>query len=400
MPISFENIEGSAHGYFDRTTQRIVIRQGESELQTIKTMLHEISHALLHGGSAENLPNRSTREVQAESVAFAVCQHYGLDTSEYSFGYVAGWSSGKDAKELKESLEVIRSTAGQLIEKIDETVREVVLKQEEALENEAVQEEQPSLADNAVQISVENTSEIKAEKSVSAPELQVQPSPMIMILSSQSSKLTEGEAFTLEEADTLFSRLDSELADGDSMVVKLQRVEYRLVLPRGNGQDAVFAGKVELGSGFGSFYGLLREHHEFCLNSKEWQQHVISTRGADAWEQERQDHQLVLEKVTLKLSRNDFAVQMYELAHDCIPDYLPSEQSGELCILGLLQHVNEGKSAVVCEPLDLIAQKGTPMQKAAAVQLKSCYLKNAAQWALDKPTQEQTTPQTENEIEL
>lgn len=362
-------------------------------------MLHEISHALLHGGSTEDLPNRSTREVQAESVAFAVCQHYGLDTSEYSFGYVAGWSSGKDVKELKESLEIIRSTAGQLIEKIDETVREVTLKQEETLEIEAVQE-QPSLADNTVQIAIENMPEPNAEKSVSAPVLQVQPSPMIMISSSQSPKLTEGEAFTLEEADILFSRLDSELAAGDSMVVKLQRVEYRLVLPRENGQDAVFAGKVELGSGFGSFYELLREHHEFCLNSEEWQRHVISTRGAAAWEQERQDHQLVLEKVTLNLSRDDFAVQMYELAHDCIPDYLPSEQSGELCILGLLQHVNEGKSAVVCEPLDLIAQKGTPIQKSAAAQLKSCYLKNAAQWALDKPTQEQTPPQTENEIEL
>ena len=97
-----------------------------SELQTLKTAIHEIAHSKLHAIDPEapaieqaDRPDSRTREVQAESVAYAVCQHYGLDTSDYSFGYVAGWSSGKDLKELKVSLETIRATAHELITTID-----------------------------------------------------------------------------------------------------------------------------------------------------------------------------------------------------------------------------------------------------------------------------------------
>ena len=97
-----------------------------SELQTLKTAIHEIAHAKLHAIDPEapvteqaDRPDSRTREVQAESVAYAVCQHYGLDTSDYSFGYVAGWSSGKDLKELRASLETIRATAHELITAID-----------------------------------------------------------------------------------------------------------------------------------------------------------------------------------------------------------------------------------------------------------------------------------------
>ena len=97
-----------------------------SELQTLKTAIHEIAHSKLHAIDPEapaieqaDRPDSRTREVQAESVAYAVCQHYGLDTSDYSFGYVAGWSSGKDLKELKASLETIRATAHELITTID-----------------------------------------------------------------------------------------------------------------------------------------------------------------------------------------------------------------------------------------------------------------------------------------
>ena len=92
-----------------------------SELQNIKTAIHEIAHATLHDTAidAPERPDRRTREVQAESIAFTVCQHYGLDTSDYSFGYVAGWSSGRELAELKSSLEIIKSTAAKLIEAID-----------------------------------------------------------------------------------------------------------------------------------------------------------------------------------------------------------------------------------------------------------------------------------------
>ena len=126
VPIGFEDIPGGSHGYYHLTEKRIAIQEGMSELQTLKTAIHEIAHSKLHAIDPEapaieqaDRPDSRTREVQAESVAYAVCQHYGLDTSDYSFGYVAGWGSGKDLKELKASLETIRATAHELITTID-----------------------------------------------------------------------------------------------------------------------------------------------------------------------------------------------------------------------------------------------------------------------------------------
>ncbi|RGK72929.1 LPD25 domain-containing protein [Enterocloster bolteae] len=126
VPIGFEDIPGGSHGYYHLTEKRIAIQAAMSELQTLKTAIHEIAHSKLHAIDPEapaieqaDRPDSRTREVQAESVAYAVCQHYGLDTSDYSFGYVAGWSSGKELKELKASLETIRATAHELITTID-----------------------------------------------------------------------------------------------------------------------------------------------------------------------------------------------------------------------------------------------------------------------------------------
>ena len=126
VPMAFEDIPGGSHGYYHLTEKRIAIQENMSELQTLKTAIHEIAHAKLHAidpdapvAEQADRPDSRTREVQAESVAYAVCQHYGLDTSDYSFGYVAGWSSGKDLKELRASLETIRATAHELITTID-----------------------------------------------------------------------------------------------------------------------------------------------------------------------------------------------------------------------------------------------------------------------------------------
>ena len=126
VPVGFEKIEGGAHGYYHLEEKRIAIDEGMSDLQTLKTAIHEIAHAKLHDIDL-NAPkekqklrvDRRTREVEAESVAYTVCQHYGLDTSDYSFGYVAGWSSGKELAELRGSLETIRSTAAEMINAID-----------------------------------------------------------------------------------------------------------------------------------------------------------------------------------------------------------------------------------------------------------------------------------------
>ena len=125
VPVVFENIEGGTHGYYHLVDKRIALQKNMSELQTLKTAIHEITHAKLHDIDLKSSKDKQkqldshTREVEAESVAYTVCQHYGLDTSDYSFGYVAGWSSGRELVELKSSLETIRVTAAEIISSID-----------------------------------------------------------------------------------------------------------------------------------------------------------------------------------------------------------------------------------------------------------------------------------------
>ena len=147
VPIGFEQIPGSSHGYYHLEDKRIAIQEGMSELQTLKTAIHEIAHAKLHdidlnAPENEQQPrvDRRTREVEAESVAYTVCQHYGLDTSDYSFGYVAGWSSGRELSELKSSLETIRSAAAEIINSIDEHIAELSKAQDK---EQTVEQEQP-----------------------------------------------------------------------------------------------------------------------------------------------------------------------------------------------------------------------------------------------------------------
>ena len=155
VPIGFEQIPGSSHGYYHLEDKRIAIDEGMSELQTLKTAIHEIAHAKLHdidlnAPENEQQPriDRRTREVEAESVAYTVCQHYGLDTSDYSFGYVAGWSSGRELSELKSSLETIRSAAAEIINSIDETLAELSKAQDK---EQTAGQEQPDKEETAAQ---------------------------------------------------------------------------------------------------------------------------------------------------------------------------------------------------------------------------------------------------------
>lgn len=140
VPVGLEKIEGGAHGYYHVVDKRIAIDEGMSEMQTIKTLIHEIAHAKLHAvnpdekATPENQKDRHTKEVEAESVAYTVCQRYGIETSDYSFGYIAGWSSDKDTKELKSSLETIRSTSAEMIESIDAKLKALVTSREQAVE--------------------------------------------------------------------------------------------------------------------------------------------------------------------------------------------------------------------------------------------------------------------------
>ncbi len=127
VPISFEQIDSGAKGFYHLEENRIVVQEGMSEAQTVKTLLHEASHQALHSkeamDSAEEKKSKNQKETEAESVAYVVCQHYGIDTSDYSFPYVATWSADKEVPELKASLDTIRRTASELIVKIDEKVQ-------------------------------------------------------------------------------------------------------------------------------------------------------------------------------------------------------------------------------------------------------------------------------------
>lgn len=131
VPIAFEDISGSAYGYYNSMEKRIAVREGLSEQQTLKTLIHEISHAKLHdfdlGKPKDEIPqiDRQTKECQAEAVAFVCCERFGLDTSGYSFGYIAGWSSDRELKELRSSLEIIRDTAAEIIDDVENQMQEL-----------------------------------------------------------------------------------------------------------------------------------------------------------------------------------------------------------------------------------------------------------------------------------
>lgn len=149
VPINTAPIEGGANGFFSNSEKSITIKEGLSEAQTIKTTIHEVAHSILHDKDTgtDLTADSRTKEVQAESVAYTVCQHYGLDTSDYSFGYVAGWSSDKDMKELKSSMETIQQTAKDMINGIDKCLDDI------RLEKNPVMDIEPVANDNGISFS-------------------------------------------------------------------------------------------------------------------------------------------------------------------------------------------------------------------------------------------------------
>ena len=150
VPIRFDQIEGGAKGYYHTAHKEIVIKKDMSESQTMKTCVHEVSHAILHDRDhmkAEGIQKDSrTKEVEAESVAFAVCAHFMLDTSDYSFPYIASWSSSIDMKELKASMDTIRKTAGEIIDGVEaELEKQKALTEHDHGQKQDIPQERPSL---------------------------------------------------------------------------------------------------------------------------------------------------------------------------------------------------------------------------------------------------------------
>lgn len=159
VPIKFAEIDGTAKGFYHHEDKVITIKENMSEVQTIKTAIHEIAHAKLHDRDLKksdiDMPkDRSTEEVEAESIAYTVCQHFGIDTSDYSFAYVASWGSGKDTPELKSSLETIRSTASELITAISD--KYLGLEKDKTQEQTADKSEKSNIIGNTAYADIED----------------------------------------------------------------------------------------------------------------------------------------------------------------------------------------------------------------------------------------------------
>ena len=359
VPIGFEDIEGGAHGYFHLLDNRIAIQEGMSQLQTIKTAIHEIAHAKLHTidpntPEQSNHPDSRTREVQAESVAYAVCQHYGLDTSEYSFGYVAGWSSGRELAELKASLEIIRSAAHELISALDEHLAE--LRQQREADLSAVQEAAfaldngstlfiqtcdsgydytlygpdnkaldggqldapgltlPDAGQEALNLlgqtaavsevllgdklaafreAAEKANEIPAPVKIPDPAAE----PTVTILWSESDKLQDGEIMPLSVANRVFEELDTtqhtEREKDGYEGGWYDKTAFRIDFTM-NGQPDNYEGRQDFGDGEGSLVQHIQSYHEYYAKDENWKNFVLHNKGPEAWEQDKAEREMVL----------------------------------------------------------------------------------------------------------
>ena len=268
VPMGFEKIEGTAHGYYHLEEKRIAIDEGMSELQNLKTAIHEIAHAKLHDidlnapqEEQPDRPDRRTREVQAESVAYTVCQHYGLDTSDYSFGYVAGWSSGRELAELKSSLETIRATAAEIINTIDGHFAELQKEREAAKAQEAEKEPTPDLA---------------AE-------------PTVTILWSESPQLREGDTFPLSRANALIEAIDEANLASPGYDKTEFRIDYVM-----NGIPDHYEGRQDLGDGEGALIEHIEKYHTYYANDPNWENCLLQHEGKEALEADKEHRAMLL----------------------------------------------------------------------------------------------------------
>lgn len=212
VPIHFEEIDGDAHGYYNRATDSIAVKSGMSESQTVKTMIHEIAHSILHNDNVADAgeKNRRTKEVEAESVAYTVCKHFGIDTSDYSFGYIAGWSADKELSELKASLETIRKTSSGLITGIEEKLEKLRLDKdmnvsEQASEN--VMESRPNVTESHPNVTESVTGELQHSRDMMIAALGSTGDLLSSYENKASGNVTESVTVVAEEKAGYESRM-------------------------------------------------------------------------------------------------------------------------------------------------------------------------------------------------
>ena len=294
-PISIEPIADGAKGRCFYNEQRIAVNEGMSELQTLKTAIHEIAHAKLHAIDPEapeqtDRPDRSTREVQAESVAYTVCQYYGLDTSDYSFGYVADWSSGRELSELRASLETIRATASELITEIDGHLAQL------QQQREAQQEQQPVMTDTAPEVEAQPAAETitpqvgtDTPQEPEAPALDPAAEPVVTVIWSESPHLKDGQTMPLHEADALFASLDASYPANAGYDKTKFRIDYIM-----QGEQSSYEGRQDFGDRDGSLIEHIQGYHEFYAQDENWKRHVIAATGVEGWEQDKAERDMLL----------------------------------------------------------------------------------------------------------
>ena len=334
VPVGFEKIESGAKGYYSQTDKRIAINEGMSELQNLKTLIHEIAHAKLHdidlnapAKEQADRPDRRTREVQAESIAYTVCQHYGLDTSDYSFAYVAEWSSGRELSELKASLKTIRDTAAELIADIDKNFAELTQNKEqtqaqetqaeeptpeqtEQPEQEAPQEEKKDAAEptkdtpKAEKAATEEPT--KEDAQTAQPEDNFPPpdpnaEPTVTIIWSEHSRFHDGETMSLSEANAAIGSLDKATVAEDGYYKTKFRIDFVM-----DGQPNDYIGRQDLGDGDGTLIEHIESYHADYENNEEWDNFVLHSGGTEALEADKAQREMLLHEFVpyLKLHNN------------------------------------------------------------------------------------------------
>lgn len=275
FPMEKENITSGAKGYCDPENKRIAINEGMSEAQTIKTAVHEISHSILHAIDGDKKDKR-TREVEAESIAFVVSNHFGIDTSDYSFGYIAGWSSGKELKELKNSLDTIQKTANELITSIEAAYQELQLSQQNTLDSvihdndidldREIDYTQESNTDNTENINLSGISKDEFKKYNSQP-LNSEIAPVVTFLWSEHEAIKDNQKMSLLEANNLMKDLDSKVValkqeaqeKGDYYPYFKTKFKIEYVM---NGETHTYEGRQDIGDGDGSLIDHIKDYGE------------------------------------------------------------------------------------------------------------------------------------------
>ena len=244
IPIEFSPISGGTKGYYSPTEQKIYINTGMSDMQTIKTGIHEVAHKILHDPEKDALSaaeSRNKKEVQAESVAYVVSNHFGLDTSDYSFGYIASWSNGKELNELKTSLNEIQKAAALIIDEVEKEL--------------SILREIPPLTHD-------DSSKASSNLEQAMNELQgfdkkpLLDKPVVTVLWSEHNAFKENEKYSLAVFDEKIKRYDRQVlelkkeAEAKGEYYPYFKTKFQIEFPM-NGENHTYTGRQDIGDGDG-----------------------------------------------------------------------------------------------------------------------------------------------------